>query len=230
MNRFLRRNWLKWKTDYQPIDNRMYILRKFNIQGMSSDNIRYFINEFCRQYIDPSCQEIYLEVGSYKGCSLLSSAIFNNHLCIGIDNFSQFNALGKNKNILKQNIDKLRDYIRGDVIVYDRDFRFFFEYELKKKIGNYRIKIYFYDGAHDFESQLDGLEMILPFLSYKCIIFVDDVNLKSVRLANKEFLDRYTDFKQVLCIRTPGNCDPKWWNGWAVITRGYDFDSVEVQL
>ena len=227
MNKFLLRHWRNWKKDLTPKDDRMKILDLYSIKGMSSHNIRYFINEFSRQYIDYSKGEKYLEIGTYHGCSLLSSALFNKHDCIGVDNFSLFNSKGDNKKICKSNIDKVNKLYNGTVNVIDMDFRMFFK-QYSNKISN--IKIYFYDGAHDYQSQLDGLELVIPMLCENCIIFVDDVNIGGVRKANDEFIRRHSDFQRSLRILTKGNCSPDWWNGWEVITRGYDFEPVEIDL
>jgi len=224
---FLNKHWKNWIYDLKPLDTRMEILDKYGIKGMSSHNIRFFINEFSRQFIDGSNGEKYVEVGTYHGCSLLSSALYNDHDCIGIDNFSQFNAQGNNEQICRSNISKLNRFLNSKVTLYDSNFELFFNnYEVDKS----NIKIYFYDGAHDYESQLKGLEIVLPYLCEQCIIFVDDVNLGSVRKANDHFLAKHPKFKRVLQILTKGNCSPDWWNGWEVIARGYDFKPIAIDL
>jgi hypothetical protein len=208
-------NWNNYKSDLLPKDRRMRILSEKSIQGMSTENIRFLINEIVKQYADGG---VYLEVGMYQGCSLLSAALYNQSTrCIGIDNFSQFDENNANQNKLKENIAKL-DH-PDNVEYHNMDYQEYFDLLSAKEPG-LKVNVYFYDGEHSYKNQLEGLRRALPFLTAKCIIFVDDINWPEVAAANKRFLRENPDFKSVFKIRTKANGSSDWWNGFEVIARG----------
>jgi len=216
-----------------PIDNKMKFLEDLGVEGMSSENIRYIINYLVKNYA-----KTYLEVGTYKGCSLISAKYKNDARCIAIDNFSQF--LGKNpkrdfkSNMIKANID---------IEFYEGDYRHLIP-NIFKKEPNLKIDVYFYDGDHSYENQLNGLNIIKPYLADKCIIIVDDAAWPDPNKANLEWLSQNKDFKSILYSHyTPeewikgdkefkskvGNSGhgwpdhtspPKWWNGLRLFWRG----------
>jgi len=94
----LKENWENYEADLYPKDDRMDTLRKKNVWSMSTENIKFFINEAVRRLARDG---VYFEVGVFHGCSLLSAALFNySTRCIGIDNFSQFDPEGKNEFII----------------------------------------------------------------------------------------------------------------------------------
>jgi predicted O-methyltransferase YrrM len=136
--------------------------------------------------------ECYLEVGVYRGKSLLSVAktIVGKH-AYGIDNFSQFDSEGKNREIIKQQKKK---YNIDNCTLIDADFEEAFEkledYLKKKKIG-----LYFVDGPHDYRSQLMCLLLAKPFLADDAIIVIDNANYNHVRQANKDFLLTHPEYK-----------------------------------
>jgi predicted O-methyltransferase YrrM len=111
--------------------------------------------------------EAYLEIGTYHGKSLLSALIGNaprpTYAC---DNFSEFDV-----NSLQITLGNLDRYdLRDAVTFYDSDFRAVCTSQhLPSPIG-----LYFYDGAHDFESQYLAIKLVEPFLANEAIILVDD--------------------------------------------------------
>jgi len=196
-----------------PIDRKLKIISDLGIDGMSTENIRYTINEFVRRYA-----KTYLEIGSYRGSTLISSAIYNNDVrCISIDNFSEFDQNGTNKSTLLNNIQKANV---SNIELYDMDYvagvKHIFDLEPELKID-----VYFYDGNHTYDNQLNGLNILTDYMSDSCIIFVDDINCECVDTANDEWLKNNPDFK---CIKifTEGNCSKTWWNGFTIMYRNID--------
>jgi len=229
IKKILQDNWNDYKKDLHPKDRRMNILYKKGIGGlnqcMSTENIMFFINEIVKKFAKNGT---YLEVGIYRGCSLLSAALFNpSTRCIGIDNFSQFNYNSidgwkpsdnlDNVNILKENLKKFDN--PKNIEVYNMDYREAIDH-LFSKDPNLKVNVYYYDGKHSYENQLEGLRTMLPYLAEKCIIFVDDINWKQVERANNDFLKENPDFRSVFKIKTVDNWSEDWWNGFEVIVRG----------
>ncbi len=211
----LRGKWGDYSVDLFPNDRRMHVLKEKGVAGMSSENIRFLINETVRRFAKNG---VYLEVGTYNGCSLLSAALFNpSTRCIGIDNFSQFNLNRENYLIFKENLDKFLN--PKNIEFYNQDYRECFKYLFSKE-SSLKANVYYYDGKHTYEDQMSGLKSILPHLAEECVILVDDINWPYVEEANRDFIKENNDFKSVLKIRTKGNDSNDWWNGFEVISRG----------
>lgn len=131
-----------------------------HIEGMSSKRVRHLLNNLCKQAAN------YLEIGCWKGSTLISAVYNNIDLNIyAIDNFSEF---GAPREALKDNINL---YIpNAKLQFFDDDFRNVTE------IPESSIDVYFYDGAHDKDSQYDGIIKMLPYMKDKFILLVDDWN------------------------------------------------------
>jgi len=114
--------------------------------------------------------EAYLEVGTYHGKSLLSALIGSplrpTYAC---DNFSEFDV-----NSLSITLENLHTYNLAEAVTfYDCDFReIFTPRRLPVPIG-----VYFYDGAHDEESQYQAIKQAEPFLADEALVIVDDWRL-----------------------------------------------------
>ena len=107
ITKILEENWKDYKIDLYPKDRRLSILEKKKVYGGSTENIRFLINEIVRRFAKNG---VYLEVGIWHGCSLLSASLFNSSTrCIGIDNFSELNPEDKNESILRENFKKFGD-------------------------------------------------------------------------------------------------------------------------
>lgn len=205
-------NWFDYKNDFFPKDRRMEVLGKNGVDGLTSENIKFLINEIVRKFCP---QGVYLEVGIWKGCSLISASLFNPLArCIGIDDFSEFND-GRNEEILQNNLAKFpglkAEYYKGDYRKVIKD--------VFLKEPSSKVDVYFYDGNHSYENQLEGLKTVKPYLAKNCLIIVDDVNWERVEKANSVFLSENPDFKSILKIKTKGNASEDWWNGIEIIGR-----------
>ena len=213
--RILRKNWLDYKFDLNPINRKMRILDLKCVDGMNSENIRFLINEIVRKFAKNG---VYLEVGTYRGSSLISAALFNpSTRCIGIDNFSQFDPENSNKKCLMNNLKKFPELKNIEFYghSYEKVLKTLFDKE-----KNLKVDVYYYDGHHSYDDQISGLRAVLPYLSEKCIIIVDDFNWDFVEKANRDFLLENSNFKSLFKMRTLKDGSPDWWNGIEIIGRG----------
>ncbi|MBD2103008.1 tetratricopeptide repeat protein [Leptolyngbya sp. FACHB-261] len=137
--------------------------------------------------------EIYCEIGCLQGASLIG-ALLNHPNCMGyaVDNFSQFDALD-------ENLDKLTDNLatfdlEAQVLLCQQDFEEFFadlhSISLEEKIG-----VYFYDGAHDYRSQLLGLLLVEPFLADQSLIALGGGHWESVQQVGWDFVAAHSHCK-----------------------------------
>lgn len=213
----LTEGWCDCTVDDHPIDRRMRVIVERGVDGMSTENVRYLINEIVRRYAQGGT---YLEVGSYRGCSLLSAAIFNpTTLCVGIDDFSGFKESGDNRAALHTNIEACGS--PPNIEFYECSFldglrRFRAEHAERK------VDVYFYDASHDYVSQVLGLVRALPLLAERCLIVVDDLNWEGPDAANRFFVQKHPEFRVLYRQLTPKNASPTWWNGIEVIGRGIE--------
>lgn len=210
----LRTQWTDYRKDLFPRDRRMRVLHEKGVAGMNSENIRFLINEIVRKCAKDGT---YLEVGVLKGASLLSAALFNESTrCIGIDNFSQFDTEGTNEEQLYKNLAAFNN--PSNIEMHNADYRDVIPKIFTQEPG-LKVNVYFYDGLHTYQEQLNGLEAMMPYYSDSCIILVDDWNLKQVRQANRDFIRARSEFRSIVRIPTVRNGAPDWWNGLEVIAR-----------
>ncbi|MBF6569074.1 MAG: class I SAM-dependent methyltransferase [Candidatus Binataceae bacterium] len=186
----------------KPTDRRLADLPK-KIEGMATENKLMLLNLAVAQ-LGPG--EVYVEVGCYKGLSLVSAAAGNDRASIyACDNFSQFQSTA----------DQLRRTIAShtrpeQVHFFDMEFREFLRIAPWRPA---RIGVYFYDGGHSFADQYEGLKYALGDLADDALVIVDDTNKRNVRSANHLFAALVPGFEPILDLRTPRNHSPTWWNG-----------------
>ena len=132
------------------------------LEGMSGSKTRHLYNNIC------SLEGAnYLEVGTWKGSSFISS-IYNNPIkSIAIDNWSEFDGP---KDEFLNNVEK---YCSGsDYSFIEKDS---FEINSKDITSRYpSADIYLYDGCHKYESHKSAITHFSQFLSKYSIIIVDD--------------------------------------------------------
>ena len=216
----LQTGWDCFLSDEFPKNRKMQCLERLSGLRLNTENFRYLLNKLVSQFAN---EGVYFEVGILCGASLISASLDNpKTLCMGVDNFSLFDHEKFNKGIpnrksLATNLARFHQRIH--VESYEDDFREFIPGFFN---ANPRLRptVYFYDGPHSVQDQIDGLEIMTPYLAERCLIAVDDSNWNEVTEANEYFLRQHPDFKKVLEIKTPHNGHPTWWNGLTIISRG----------
>lgn len=174
-----------------------------NVPGMATENKLKLLNLAVASL---DANEVYAEVGCYKGASLVGAAIGNtDHRLFACDNFSQFDGADAS---LRETLKKYTP--DGQVQFFDMDFRDFMRAAPWKPA---KIGAYFYDGGHSFEEQYDGMRFALPHLSDDAVIIIDDTNKREARAADNLIAQQVPGFELVLNLRTPRNHHPTWWNG-----------------
>src|SRR5271156_891854 len=189
-------------TSTHPADRSLsHILAE--IPGMATENKLRLLNCAVAS-LDPA--EVYVEVGCYKGASLVGAATSNPHARIfACDNFSQFDGAA---DALRRTLDA--HTAPGQVAFFDRDFRAFLA---AAPWDPAPIGAYFYDGGHSFADQYDGIALAIPHLADDALIIIDDTNKRAARSANHLVARALPGFKLVLDLRTARNHSPTWWNG-----------------
>jgi hypothetical protein len=185
-----------------PVDRSLaHILAE--IPGMATENKLKLLNCAVAS-LDRG--EVYVEVGCYKGASIVGAATANAGTRIfACDNFSQFDGAA---DALRRTLDART--ARGQVAFHDMDFRDFMR---AAPWTPARIGAYFYDGGHSFGDQYVGVALALHHLADDAVVIIDDTNKRAARAANDLIARAAPGFELVLDLRTPGNHSPTWWNG-----------------
>ena len=142
-----------------------------SMQGLSGRKFRILINEIIKNFDKPR----YLEIGSWLGSSVCSASYNNKLEIICIDNWSQNFGLDLNpREIFLKNVEK---YIskKNKFTIIEKNFKSIDYSSLRN------FNIYFYDGGHHYQDHYDAIYRVLPALSDKFILIIDDWNWKQVR-------------------------------------------------
>lgn len=193
-------------------------LNKFNeiiaqCNGMSRSRLMKLLNAAVTCMVD---DEMYLEVGCYQGGSLISALADNDKLAVAVDNFSQFTE-SNNVGVLASNINAAG--IKERVRFYNASYDYFFQ-ALGSVLDGIKVGVYFYDGAHDTQSQLNGYELALPYLADQCLVFVDDYRYPEVKESVRLFLLAHSEFHVIFEREPAENFDLMWWDGLVILARG----------
>jgi hypothetical protein len=172
-----------------------------SIEGMSDVAMRSLLNNIGTRVSK------YVEVGTYHGSTLIAAAFGNPHLtAIGIDNFSEefprWDSNGKPQEQLFANLKRFAPHVT------------FIEANFRDVVPNDLplIDCYFYDGAHDFASQVEGIVHFAPRFADECLLLVDDWNGEEVRQGTLHALSLIADDFSVVC--SAALCDT--WNNVGV--------------
>jgi hypothetical protein len=192
--------------------------------GLSGQNFRSFTQHLVKN-LQAGC---YLEIGVYKGFTILNSAIRNpGKPHIGVDNFSQFDAAGVNKGIIQQGAEKI-----NNLELVDMDYE---DFLANPSLPHNSVGVYFFDATHDYRSQFIGVALGRKLLLPGAVILVDDANYHHVRYACYDMMDVFPEIKLLGEIFTPTHpnkmtpqqkkeCLKGWWNGCIVMQ--YDPDGA----
>jgi hypothetical protein len=202
-----RRNWPGFDnratlaTARAPADRRVADVLA-EVPGMATENKLLLLNLAVAHL---AANEVYVEVGCFKGASIVGAARGNPGAKIfACDNFSQFEGT---EEILRGNLER---HARGQVEFFNRESRVFLRDAPWRPA---RIGAYFFDGGHSFTDQFEGLQYALPSFSDDAVVIIDDTNKREARAADALFARMVPGFELVVDVRTPRNHHPTWWNG-----------------
>jgi len=148
--------------------------------------------------------ESYVEVGSYRGTSLVAAMLGNDGEFVAIDDFSFDKATpeGLETSLERFGLDGAT-ILAGDA----------FELLERGALEGRSVGVYYYDAAHDYESQLRGLRLVEPYLAREAVLIVDDSDWDEVRRATADYLAGQSQAR--LAFDIPGS--EGWWEGMEVI-------------
>jgi predicted O-methyltransferase YrrM len=205
-----------------PLDRRFAKVVE-TVDGMSTEHTLTLLN--LAASLLPA-GESYLEVGSYRGRSVVGAALGNPERAFtAVENFREFGLEpAESERLLWA---ALRDWdvadrvrlLRGDA------FRLIIRDRLPRPVG-----VYFYDGAHSRLAQHLGLGLAEPLLADEALVIVDDATWPQVERSTARYVARHPGYRPLFDLRAERPEDPRWCNGVKVYAWHRPADARRVRL
>lgn len=180
-----------------------------NIPGFTSAKVKALLHRLISKLPPDEC---YLEIGCLCGSTLVSGLLDHKDVsAYACDNFSEFEARFDARKNLPANLAAYANRLPKI------DFRNMDCFALAKEPAPFAkpIGIYFYDGAHDAQSQAKAIIEFERHLSRNAIVLVDDWNREHVRQGTWYGIDCIRPFRATFYeLPSKGESDSsEFWNG-----------------
>lgn len=192
-----------------PRDRRFRALLA-NVPGMATES-KLALLSLAAAHLEPG--EAYLEVGSFKGLSLIGAMLGNQHAPFyAIENFLEFNLdSGATRDELLGNLDRWVDRERLRLLEGDC-----FRLLRRERLLEAPVGVYFYDGAHGRLPHYLALGVAEPWLADRALVVVDDASWPMVARATERYLAAHPGYELLFDLAAEREEDPRWWNGLRV--------------
>ncbi|HUF01436.1 MAG TPA: class I SAM-dependent methyltransferase [Gaiellaceae bacterium] len=188
-----------------PLDRRFAPIVE-QVENLTSENVLALLN-LAASCLGPG--ESYVEVGVYHGASLIAASLGNeDEDIVGIDEFTFRDAS------LEQVYDSLGAFGLDppEVIVGD-----IFELVPNGALGDRTVGVWYYDAAHDYRSQVEGLRIAEPLLAPGALLIVDDTDWPDVERAMDDYVAGQPRASRLVTIEGKDRGSPQWWEGMQVL-------------
>jgi predicted O-methyltransferase YrrM len=153
--------------------------------------------------------EAYVEVGVYHGASLIAATLGNeDKRVVGIDTFGMGEASLEK---VEANLERF-GLPRPEILVGNA-----FELVPEGAIEERSVGVWYYDAAHDFDSQVAGLRIAEPLLVPGGLMIVDDTDWEDVERAMDAYLAEQPSATRILTVDGKSRGRPQWWEGMQVL-------------
>jgi len=188
-----------------PLDRRFAPVAE-EVENLAAENVLALLN-LAAACLGPD--EAYVEVGVFHGASLIAAMLGNeDKRFVGIDSFA-FRDASLEK--VERNLEHF-GLPRPGLLVGDA-----FELVRNGALGDTRIGLWYYDAAHDYESQLEGLRIAEPWLAPGALVIVDDTDWEQVERAMDDYLAEQPRARRILTLDGKDRGFPQWWEGMQVL-------------
>ncbi|MBW4495247.1 MAG: tetratricopeptide repeat protein [Oscillatoria princeps RMCB-10] len=189
------------------------------VEGMTAANIMQLLN-FAVGCMEPG--EVYCEIGCLRGASLIGALLDHPEpMACAVDDFSEFDDSGENLQKLTENLAEFN--LEDRVFFCQENFENFFS-DLREIGSEEKIGVYYYDGRHDYRSQLLSLLLVRPFLADKALIIVSEANSESVQQATRDFLAASEQSSLLFNWNSDRHFSETFWNG--IIVLAWEADTI----
>jgi predicted O-methyltransferase YrrM len=176
------------------------------VENLASENVLALLN------LAASClgpDEAYVEVGVYHGASLIAALMGNeDRRFVAVDSFAFRDASLEQveSNLARFGVPR-PEILVGDVFELARDGAF----------ADVPVGVWYYDAAHDYESQVEGLRIAEPLLVPGALVIVDDTDWDRVERAMDDYLVEQPRARRILTLDGNARGAPQWWEGMQVL-------------
>jgi predicted O-methyltransferase YrrM len=176
------------------------------VENLASENVLALLN-LAAACLGPD--EAYVEVGVYHGASLIAALLDNvDRRVVGIDSFGfRDGSLEK----VEQNLARF-GVRRPEILVGD-----VFELVPNGALDGTPVGVWYYDAAHSYEAQVEGLRIAEPVLAPGALMIVDDTDWEQVGRAMDDYLAAQPRARRILTIAGKDGGYPQWWEGMQVL-------------
>ena len=178
------------------------------VDGLARENNLALLN-LAASLLAPG--ESYVEVGSFKGLSLIAAMLGNTGEFVGIDDFSMREG---SRALLEANLRRYRlgshTILKGDAFTLLRG----------GALRGRRVGVYYYDAAHDYRSQLEALRLVEPHLVDGALLIVDDTDWPQVARALRDYRRSQPRARLLVEVAGKDRGQPWWWEGVQVLAWG----------
>ena len=184
-----------------------------DVPGMATENKLALLN-LAAAHLEPG--EAYLEVGAFKGLSLIGAMLGNRgRRFSAIESFLEFNPDGGARGELEANLARWVEpgqvrLLEGDCFRLLRD-----QGRLQEPVG-----VYFYDGAHGRLPHYLALGVAERWLADRALVVIDDASWPIVARATDRYVAAHPGYRRLFDLAAEHEEDPRWWNG----VRVYAFE------
>jgi protein O-GlcNAc transferase len=187
-----------------------------SIPNLAEENVLALLN-LAASLLGPG--ESYVEVGTYYGASLIGAMRGNEGRdFVAIDVFSFEVPEVKDRKLPAASREGLEENLRRfgleGATILEGDA---FEVIEGGSLGDRRVGVYYFDGPHDYESQVRGLQAIEPWLADEALLVVDDHDWEQVTRATRDYLASQAKAQLLFEIGGEPKGQPQWWEGVAVL-------------
>jgi predicted O-methyltransferase YrrM len=195
-----------------PVDRRFRDVLA-DVPGMATENKLALLN-LAAAHLEAG--EAYLEVGSFKGLSLIGAMLGNaGRRFYAIENFLEFNPDGRARAELEANLARWVEPGRAQVLEGDCFELLRTGTGLEEPVG-----VYFYDGAHGRLPHYLALGVAERWLADRALVVIDDASWPIVARATDRYVAAHPGYRLLFDLAAEHEEDPRWWNG----VRVYAFE------
>ena len=188
-----------------PIDRRFAPIAE-EIENLACENNLALLN------LAAACleeDEAYVEIGVFHGASLIATMLGNaEKRFVGIDSFAFRDA---SLDRVHANLARF-DLVPPEIVVGDA-----FELVPTGALGDVSIGVWYYDAAHSYEAQLEGLRIAEPLLVSGALVIVDDADWDDVARAMDDYIVEQPRARRLLTVDGKSHGSPQWWEGMQVL-------------
>jgi predicted O-methyltransferase YrrM len=176
------------------------------VENLASENVLALLN-LAASCLGPG--EAYVEVGVYHGASLTAAMLgHEDRRFVAVDSFA---FRGSSLEQVEANLRRF-GLPRPELHVGD-----VFELVPQGALDGTPVGVWYYDAAHDYEAQVEGLRIAEPLLVPGALLIVDDTDWVDVERAMDDYLAGQPRARRLLTIEGKERGFPQWWEGMQVL-------------